>query len=372
MTAGTVVVTGALGQVGTRCADILLSRGHTVVALDVRNEKSDAAAGELAARSHPGTLITAFIDLRDTDAVNGCIATHQPDAIVHLAGILAPSSYRNPVLSRAVNVGGTENLVKAALVQKDRPLFVFASSASVYGSRNPHRHPERITASTPVNPIDQYGEDKVLAETVIRDSGLPFAILRLGGVISPDGASNMDRDYLLLMRATPRDNRLHAVDARDVGLAFANAAERRDTIAGKTFVIGGNETCVHLQRDLEDDMMQAMGLGRLGSSVGLPGDPDDDRGWSFTGWFDTTESQALLDYQKHDWAETIAWITAAQSRGVRAVLGVAGPVIRPVLRATLRAQNLVERRGVYADPWTFIAGRYGPEVLAKSGTTRSP
>ncbi|BBZ71015.1 hypothetical protein MPRS_21080 [Mycobacterium paraseoulense] len=49
-----------------------------------------------------------------------------------------------------------------------------ASSAAVYGSRNPYRQPERITPDTPVNPIDQYGQDKVLAEAAIRASGLPL------------------------------------------------------------------------------------------------------------------------------------------------------------------------------------------------------
>ena len=52
-------------------------------------------------------------------------------------------------------------MVAAALALPDPPLFVYASSAAVYGSRNPHRHPERITAETPINPADQYGEDKV-------------------------------------------------------------------------------------------------------------------------------------------------------------------------------------------------------------------
>ena len=40
MTAGhpeTILVTGAFGQVGKRCVQLLLERGRTVVALDLRN-----------------------------------------------------------------------------------------------------------------------------------------------------------------------------------------------------------------------------------------------------------------------------------------------------------------------------------------------
>jgi hypothetical protein len=158
---------------------------------------------------------------------------------------------------------------------------------------------------------------------------------------------------------------MHTVDARDVALAFANAVDRREAIDGKILLIGGDDTHLHTQRELEDDMMAAIGLGRLGPSASLPGDPDDDRGWAFTGFFDTTESQALLDFQRHDWSQTTAWM--AESQGGRvAVLRVLGPLLRPVLRTVLAVQRRVEKRGRYADPWTLITQKYGTEVLAAS------
>jgi nucleoside-diphosphate-sugar epimerase len=363
MTMGTVLVTGAFGQVGKRCTQILLDRGRTVVAMDLRNDKTAAAQEELGTGEHAGTLIAAYIDLLDAEAVRDLIAMHRPEAIVHLAAIVSPSSYRNPGLARRVNVGGTENLLAAAAELPDPPLFLMASSAAVYGSRNPYRCPERISPDTPISPIDQYGEDKVLAETAIRASGLPQALFRLGGVISPDTQSTVNGDYLVLMRSMPGDNRIHTVDARDVALAFANGVDRKPTIAGKVLLIGGNESYMMLQRDLEDDLMTAAGLGRLGPSASLPGDPGDERGWSFTGWFDTTEAQALLDFQEHDWNETLAWI--AESQGpVRTVLRRLGPILRPVLRAALRLQRRAEGRGPYADPWTLIEKKYGGAALA--------
>ncbi|MCV7381243.1 oxidoreductase [Mycobacterium alsense] len=358
---GTVLVTGAFGQVGRRCAQILLDRGRTVVATDLRTDKTLAAAAELSESA--GKLVTAYIDLLDAAAVRDLVSAHRPEAIIHLAAIVSPPSYRNPGLARRVNVGGTENLVAAAATLDTPPLFLMASSAAVYGSLNPYRHPERITPDTPVRPIDQYGEDKVLAEAAVRASGLPHAVLRLGGVISPDGQTNFSGDYLVLVRSMPRDNRIHAVDARDVALAFANGVDRGADISGKVLLIGGNESYVKLQRDLEDDVMAGLGLGRLGPSVSLPGDPGDDRGWSFTGWFDTTESQALLGYQEHDWPETVAWVAASQGH-LRIALRVLGPVLRPLMRGALRLQRAAERRGPYADPWTLIEKKYGPGALA--------
>jgi nucleoside-diphosphate-sugar epimerase len=365
MSSQIVLVTGAFGQVGKRCTEILLRRGRTVIAIDVRSEHSAAVAAELAATSHAGNLIPEYTDLTDADAIAAAMERHRPDAIVHLAAIVSPPSYRNPGLARKVNVDGTRHLVQAAQALSDPPLFVFASSAAVYGSRNPYRQPERITGDTPVNPIDQYGEDKVRAEAIIAESGLPYTILRLGGVISPDGQAILDSDYLLLVRATPVDNRMHSVDARDVALAFANAVDRRDTVDRKALVIAGNETYVHLMSDLQDDIMAAVGIGRIGPSSGLPGDPDDDRGWAPTGWFDTSESQALLDYQEHDWPATVAWLADAMGRR-QLLLKVLGPVLRPTMRALLTLQRRLEHRGPYADPWKLMASKYGPDMFASS------
>jgi nucleoside-diphosphate-sugar epimerase len=363
MTVGTILVTGAFGQVGKRCTQILLDRGRTVVATDLRTDATLAVEKELSAGA--GTLIPAYIDLLDAAAVHGLVATHQPEAIVHLAAIVSPPSYRNPGLARRVNVGGTESLLKAAASLSRPPLFLLASSAAVYGSRNPYRYPERITVDTAVNPIDQYGQDKVLAETAVRASGLPYSLFRLGGVLSPDTMSGISGDYLLILRSLPGDNRMHSVDARDVALAFANGVDRQATIDGKALPIAGNDSYVHLEHEMEGELMSAAGLGRLGVSVGLPGDPDDDRGWSFTGWFDTTESQALLDFQEHNWDETLAWIFGPQTR-MRVVLRVMGPILRPLLRTALKLQRRAEGRGPYADPWTLIEKKYGPAALAQA------
>lgn len=363
MTVDTVLVTGAFGQVGKRCTQILLERGRTVIAMDLRNDNTVAAEKELAGGGYPGTLIPTYTDLLNAEAVKELVAAHKPGAIVHLAAIVSPPSYRNPGLARRVNVGGTENLLTACSALPQPPLFLMASSAAVYGSRNPYRQPERITPDTPVNPIDQYGQDKALAEAAIRASGLPYALFRLAGVISPDTQANINGDYLVLMRSMPSDNRIHAVDARDVALAFANGVDRTASISGKVVLIGGNETYVLLQHGLQDDLMCAAGLGPLGPSAGLPGDPADDRGWSFTGWYDTTEAQTLLNFQEHDWSQTLQWIAESQGRA-RIVLRLLGPLLRPALRAVFFVQRRLEGRGPYADPWSLIKKKYGTAALA--------
>lgn len=362
----TVLVTGAMGQVGKRAVELLLRRGRTVVALDLRTEATLAVAGALTRDAgRAGQLTPSYVNLVDADAVRAAVLEHQPEAIVHLAAVVSPPCYRNPQLARQVNVTGTANLVAAAKELPTSPVFVEASSSAVYGSRNPHRDPGRVTADTPVNPVDCYGEDKVAAERIVRESGLPHAILRIGGILSPDSLAMSGPDYFVLMRATPRDNRLHAVDARDVARAFANAVDRIDRIDGKVLLIGGDESYIHTHASLQDDVFAAVGLGRVGPTINLPGDPEDDQGWGLTDWFDTTETQRLLEFQEHNWSETLAWLAASQGRR-RTAMRVAGPIVRPVLRGYLALQRRRERRGPYADPWKLVADTYGHHVLART------
>ena len=363
MTATTVLVSGAMGQVGKRTVEILLERGRTVIALDLRNESTEAVATRLATLP-TGTFVPAYVDLLDAAALGRLLAEHRPQAILHLAAAVAPVAYEKPTLARRVNRDGTANLIAAAQALGTRPLFVEASSASVYGSRNPHTHADRLTASTPVNPVDCYGEDKVAAEQLVANSGLPHATLRLGGIISPDLARNAGPSYDLMRRAFPGDQRIHAVDARDVALAFANAADRAATIDGKTLLIGGNETYVMRQQELEDDLLAGMGIGRLGSDLVLPGDPSDERGWGLTDWFDTSEAQALLDFQQHDWAETCAWVGRTVVGQARPLIRLASPFMRTAMRRRRRKSDRRDGRGPYADPWALLGGAYGPEILA--------
>jgi nucleoside-diphosphate-sugar epimerase len=354
----TVLVTGAMGQVGRLLVGLLLEQGRTVIGVDLPSPAAQGVAGRFA--TGPGWLVPKFVDITDASALGRAVEAHGPEAIVHLAAVVSPPCYRNPGLAHRVNVFGTRNLVQAAQPMAPQPMFINASSASVYGSRNPYRHRERIDPITPAKPVDCYGHDKVMAEQIVAGSGLRHATLRLAGVASPDAPTGPD--YLVLGRAIPNDNRVHMVDARDVALAFANATDRIDTVDGKTLLIGGNESYVLRHSTVQDDIFDAFGLGRVGPDINLPGDPDDDEGWSFTDWFDTTESQQLLDYQKHNWSDTLAWIRATQGRR-RLVIRAASPLVRPLLRAGSRLQRRRDRRGRYADPWTLIRQIYGDEAF---------
>jgi nucleoside-diphosphate-sugar epimerase len=293
-----VLVTGALGLVGTATVKHLAAQGRHVVATDLATPATRKAAAAL-----PAGVQVRWADLTDPAPVTALVSAVEPAAIIHLAAVIPPLCYANPVLARKVNVGATANLVKAAAAQANPLRFVQASSIAVYGPRNPHHVTGVLTADTPVRPFDIYGGHKVEAEAIVRKSSLEWVILRLGGVLTVDLGLGVDPDMIYFEGLLPRDGRLQTVDVRDVAHAFS-AATTADVVA-RILLIGGDDSHRLLQGEVGASTAAAMGLVG-GLPDGRRGDPDDDDGWFATDWMDTATAQEILKHQHHSWAQLLA------------------------------------------------------------------
>lgn len=108
------MITGAAGFTGRPLTERLRQDGCEVVAL---GQDPTGAAN---------------IDLRDLDGLTRILAETRPEAIVHLAGIAAPTHGSVGELYSA-NVVGTANLFSALTAAKIEPrIVIIASSAQVY------------------------------------------------------------------------------------------------------------------------------------------------------------------------------------------------------------------------------------------------
>lgn len=300
-----VLLTGAFGNIGLFTARALLARGFHVTTFDVGTPRTRKLAAELG----PGTHTHArWGDIRDPSEVRRVVQAAQPDAVVHLAAVIPPPAYFDAALARAVNVDGTAHLLAAAASLASPPRIVLASSYTVHGSRNGARELPLLTASTPVAPADAYAGHKVEAELLVRRGGLPWVILRIGTCL-PFQPSRADPRTLRMSFELPRRSRSHCVDQRDVGTAFANAVDA-DAL-GKVLLIGGDASHRTRQGEMVQGYHRALGLAPfLDEAYAVP-DPAVDDAWYFEEWMDTSESQALLRFQRHTLADYFAAVGRA-------------------------------------------------------------
>ena len=198
-----IAVTGATGFVGRTVVRQLEAQGHRVVPLS-RRTGFDLAAPD------PNTL---------REALTGC------DAVVHCAGI-------NREIGRqtydAVHVRGTQALVEAARAAGVGHISVLSFLRA------------RPDGPTP------YHRTKWAAEAIIRDSGIPFSVLK-SGVIHGRGDHMLDhlsRAFLTfpvfgLIGRHSQPVRPVAVD--DVARLLVAAATGDDRLANRTLEVVGPE-----------------------------------------------------------------------------------------------------------------------------------
>ena len=299
-----VLVTGALGNIGSHTVDALLEEGHAVVAFDVASPTARKLASRLDSRVH-----VAWGDITVPASIRAALGG--VDAVVHLAGMIPPGVDRAPDLARRINVDGTRNLIEQMESSGRANRLVFASSQGVFGDVQDREPPLRT--DTPVSPTDDYGRHKVECEGLIRSSRLQWSILRLAAAM-PIRMAGYARDYGIMFEFSP-DARFELIHPADAGTAFARAVAHEKAI-GKILNIGGGEKCRTTHRAFCNEMMGAIGIGPMPAEAFVRTEVR-----RFYGdWLDTEESQSLLQYQTRGVSELTA--------DMRRELGVIAPLVR--------------------------------------------
>lgn len=242
-----VLLTGASGEVGFEAFKELTRRKdrYSLRLFLLRGKKE-----ERIFKKYGDGVEIVWGDLRDFEAVKK--AVKGVDVILHVAGIIPPLADENPNLAREVNVGGTRNLVTAAMNEDVLPKFVFTSSVSVYGDRIDA--PEiRIDDAICPSVGDDYARTKIEAENLIRESGLAYTIFRLCGILTSS------LKIQPLMFHMPLATTLEWCFAADAGFALVEAIECEE-VFGRTFNLGGGERCTVRADQFLKKMFDLFGL----------------------------------------------------------------------------------------------------------------
>lgn len=173
------VVVGAGGFLGSHLTELLINKGHEVIAVD---NFHTGAKSNLKAAIDTGQLEVIRHDINFPLYL-------EVDRIYNLASPASPIHYqRDPVQTLKTNVVGTTNLL--GLAKRTRARFFQASTSEVYG--DPEITPQVETYTGNVNPIGIracYDEGKRAAETLCfdyqRQHGVDIRVARIFNTYGP-------------------------------------------------------------------------------------------------------------------------------------------------------------------------------------------
>src|SRR5450755_4098112 len=174
----TVLVTGGAGYIGSHMVQALAEAGEGVVVID------NLSTG-FAAFLPEG--VPLFIgDAGDENLIEGVIAAHGVDSIIHFAGsVVVPNSMRDPLAYYLNNTMTTRSLLNAA-IKCGVNRFIFSSTAAVYG--NPDQVP--VSEHAPTRPLSPYGSSKLMTEIMLHDTAaahdMNYVALRYFNVAGAD------------------------------------------------------------------------------------------------------------------------------------------------------------------------------------------
>jgi len=187
MDSGKVLVTGGAGFIGAHACKALARAGFVPVAFD-----------NLSTGWREAVKFGPFVqgDLMDRPAVDAAFAEHRPVAVMHFAALsLVGDSTRDPGRYWRVNVGGSLNLIEAAVAANCQK-FVFSSTCATYGDQDG----VVLDEDTVQHPINAYGASKRAIEEILQNfgasHGLCHVIFRYFNVAGADPEGEVGEQHV--------------------------------------------------------------------------------------------------------------------------------------------------------------------------------
>jgi hypothetical protein len=155
---------------------------------------------------------------------------------------------------------------------------------------------------------DVYSSTKIEAESIVKESGLPFCILRLSAVIPTVINISSLLSMVKLLFDMPLNARCEIVFDIDVAYALVSTAENitasKEMLGEKGFIAGGKQKgCQTIVKEFIKSIFEPLGLQIPNESL-FPADYNS----YYLDWYDTKNTQDILGYQRHsieDWQALI-------------------------------------------------------------------
>lgn len=170
-----IIVTGALGQIGTELTIKLreIYGEDNVLPTDIKQPEDSQLEGKLF----------EILDVTDYEAMEGVVTEFKADTIMHLAALLSATCEKDPMLAWNINMGG---LVNALEVARNHNMQFFTPSS--IGSFGPSTPKDNTPQTTIQRPTTMYGVNKVTGELLcdyyFEKFGVDTRGVRFPGLIS--------------------------------------------------------------------------------------------------------------------------------------------------------------------------------------------
>jgi nucleoside-diphosphate-sugar epimerase len=172
----TILITGALGQIGSELTIALRERygNENVIASDIKT-----IADETLIKSGPFHIL----DCTDMEKIAAIVKRHKVDTIYHLAAILSAVAEEKPQIAWHININGLYHVLEVA---KEYKCSVFTpSSIGAFGPLTPANNTPQDTIQRPQT---MYGVTKVAGELLcdyyFKRFGIDTRGVRYPGLIS--------------------------------------------------------------------------------------------------------------------------------------------------------------------------------------------
>ncbi|KAF9602761.1 hypothetical protein IFM89_030917 [Coptis chinensis] len=178
-----VLVTGASGYLGGKLCHTLLTQGHSVRALVRKSSNLDSLLP--VPEEKKGSLDLAYGDINDYHSL--LLACTDCQVIFHVAAIVEPW-LPDPSIIFTVNVGGLENVIKAAKQTNSVQKIIYTSSFFAIGSTDGGHVADETQMHGGKFFCTEYEKSKVITDKLAIQAskdGLPLVIVYPGVIYGP-------------------------------------------------------------------------------------------------------------------------------------------------------------------------------------------
>lgn len=182
-----ILVTGGAGYIGSHMVRKLNAAGYLPVVID------NLVYGHKKALSKDIPFYKGNIG--NKKLLNKIFNKHNIKAVMHFSAYAyVGESVENPAKYYENNVAATLQLLET-MVEKNIKYFIFSSTCATYG--NPQT--EKITEAHPQNPINPYGQTKLIVEKILGDFdqayGLKSMVLRYFNAAGADDSATIGESH---------------------------------------------------------------------------------------------------------------------------------------------------------------------------------